>query len=227
MGSSVSTTAKDTNPNLILVGDQRPRGKRSGEINMHSPDPALFDQTFTADIIASCFLHADEIQERLTRSPARHILMGEYRSCTYAALMFRGLYPDQMGKPCQDSYVINEALFPGRDEYTAHWFMIFDGHGPDGHECAWYCRDNMEHVADQILEREPRISIPDLLVQTNETVDRNLHKNFHIPSDDSGSTAVSVLAIESTLYCSNVGDSRCILGVRNPAGKVGVAVLGR
>ncbi|EGB05772.1 hypothetical protein AURANDRAFT_54478 [Aureococcus anophagefferens] len=78
----------------------------------------------------------------------------------------------------------------------------------------------MEHVADQILEREPRISIPDLLVQTNETVDRNLHKNFHIPSDDSGSTAVSVLAIGSTLYCSNVGDSRCILGVRNPAGKV-------
>ena len=34
-------------------------------------------------------------------------------------------------------YVINEALFPGR-ESSAHWFMVFDGHGPEGHECAWY-----------------------------------------------------------------------------------------
>ena len=190
-------------------------------MNLNPPASASFDHTFTADVIASCFLDACEIQSRLTKSPARHILMGK-RSCTYAALMFRGLYPDQMGKPCQDSYVINEALF---SDQAAHWFMVFDGHGPNGHDCAQYCRDNMEHVADQIMEQEPLISIPDLLIQTNEAVNEQLHSNFHIPSDDSGSTAVSILVIATTLYCSNVGDSRCILGVRSPQGVVDLPCL--
>lgn len=220
MGASVSIAqATGRTP-----GDHHLRGMSRNKSKLHPSDLKLFDQTFTADVIASCFLDADEIRSRLTKSPSRNILLGEKHSCTYAALMFRGLYPDQMGKPCQDSYIINETLFPDRRQ-TANWFMIFDGHGPEGHECAWYCRDNMERVAAQILEREPLISIPDLLIQTNEIVNRNLHSSFHIPSNDSGSTAVSVLAVGTTLYCSNVGDSRCILGVRNSLGKVGIAVF--
>jgi len=217
MGASVSTALEKEAPSSA-IGDRRPRGKRHSEVHLHPSDQELFDQTFTADAISSCFLGAGEIRGRLTKSPARHIFMSADRSCTYAALMFRGLYPDQMQKPCQDSYVINEALFSGREK-TAHWFMIFDGHGSSGHECAWYCRDNMEHVADKILEQEPLISIPDLLVKTNETMNEQLHSNFQIHSEDSGSTAVSVLTVDTTLYCSNVGDSRSILGVRNSQGK--------
>ena len=78
----------------------------------------------------------------------------------------------------------------------------------------------MEQVAEGFLEETPELAVPELLKVTNETVNANLHGNQLVPSEDSGTTAVSVLAIDATLYCSNVGDSRCVLGRKAPDGSV-------
>ncbi|KAJ1459095.1 phosphatase 2C-like domain-containing protein [Pelagophyceae sp. CCMP2097] len=131
--------------------------------------------------------------------------------------MFRGLYPDQLTKPCQDSYAIHDNVFPDRVQ-SALWFMVFDGHGPDGHECAWYARDNLEIAASEIYSNKPHMQVEALLKEANETVNRNMHACKAVPSVDSGTTAVSILSMGETLYCSNAGDSRCILGKRQATG---------
>ena len=47
-----------------------------------------------------------------------------------------------------------------------------------------------------------------------------------VDTSESGTTAVSLLVLGSTLYCSNVGDSRCILGRRDArTGRVAPAPL--
>lgn len=179
-------------------------------------DVALLSSTFTSAVVNSSFLSIEEIALRLTRTPTRETRLGA-RPCRYAALMMRGLYPDHMTKPCQDAYVIHEADLGSSD---MHWFQVFDGHGPDGHKCAWYCRDHMKQVANTVWEADTSVACDKLLVKTNETLNSNLHATVEVPSRDSGTTAVSILAVGSTLYCSNVGDSRCIIGVRGANGKV-------
>ena len=50
-------------------------------------------------------------------------------------------------------------------------------------------------------------------MQASVATNRALHKST-VESRDSGTTAVSLLVNDGVLYCSNVGDSRCVLGRR-------------
>lgn len=119
-----------------------------------------------------------------------------------------------MNKPCQDAYVIHDTALPGIEE-RVHWFQVFDGHGPDGHTCAWYCRDHLDGVTKEIARKHEGMNVKELLTKAHEETNASLHNSDAAQSKDSGTTAVSVCVVGSTLYCSNVGDSRCILGVRD------------
>jgi hypothetical protein len=56
----------------------------------------------------------------------------------YAWVSQRGYYPDSLTKPNQDSYTILPELAANRA-----FFAVYDGHGRDGHDCAYYCRDHV------------------------------------------------------------------------------------
>lgn len=54
----------------------------------------------------------------------------------------RGYDPEELDKPCQDSYLFCESLFTinGKEE-KGIFAGVFDGHGEYGKECSILCRD--------------------------------------------------------------------------------------
>ena len=43
-------------------------------------------------------------------------------------------------KDNQDSYIICPQIGTDKDQA---FFAVYDGHGKDGHECAWFARDHV------------------------------------------------------------------------------------
>ncbi|EDR27492.1 protein phosphatase 2C, putative [Entamoeba dispar SAW760] len=108
-------------------------------------------------------------------------------------------------------------------------FAIFDGHGGD--QVAEYCRI---HYLEIMLSTQSfkEKNYQNALIETNYLIDTQLRdettnielKNLgcieskiniglygHLVANGIGCTAIVVLIINNTIYCSNVGDSRCIL----------------
>ena len=165
-------------------------------------DDALFNAAFTNKVLNSCYLDTHEIRQRLTPSDGKLSCKCGTYSARYGSLVFRGLYADEPTKPCQDRY--------GKVETTnGPWFLVLDGHGPNGHACAQFCLEELP----QKFEEAQADTVEERLVQASVTTNRALHKS-KVESRDSGTTAVSLLVNDGVLYCSNVGDSRCVLGRR-------------
>jgi serine/threonine protein phosphatase PrpC len=164
-------------------------------------DNALFNAAFTNKVLNSCYLDTHEIRQRLTTCDAKlSCECGAYRA-RYGSLVFRGLYADEPTKPCQDRYGMVEVD-------GCPWFLVLDGHGPHGHACAQFCLEELPRSFD-----EAQGTVEERLVEASVKTNRALHKST-VESRDSGTTAVSLLVNDGVLYCSNVGDSRCILGRR-------------
>lgn len=120
----------------------------------------------------------------------------------------RGVYPRRLAKPCQDFFGVTEAA-------EATWFSVCDGHGSRGHECAEFARDQVERVAAELLRQAPDLAVDVLMTRALEATNALMHEE--LATAESGTTCVSLLALGTTLYCANVGDSRCILGTRDRA----------
>ena len=162
-------------------------------------DDALFDAAFTNKVLNACYLDTREIKQRLTTCDAQlRCDCGTY-SARYGSLVFRGLYADEPAKPCQDRYGYVETN-------GCPWFLVCDGHGPNGHACAQFCLEELPRSFE-----EAQGSVEERLIQASVKTNRALHKS-KTESRDSGTTCVSLLVNDGVLYCSNVGDSRCILG---------------
>ena len=86
--------------------------------------------------------------------------------------------------------------------------LVLDGHGPRGHACAQFCVDALPRSFE-----EAQGTVEERLVEASVKTNSALHKST-VESRDSGTTAVSLLVNDGVLYCSNVGDSRCVLGRR-------------
>ena len=165
-------------------------------------DAALFDAAFTNKVLNSCYLDTREIRQRLTTCDAKLRCVSGAYSARYGSLVFRGLYADEPTKPCQDRY--------GKVEVDGcPWFLVLDGHGPHGHACAQFCLEELPRS----FEEAQGSSVEERLVQACVGTNRALHKS-KVESRDSGTTCVSLLVEDGVLYCSNVGDSRCVLGRR-------------
>jgi len=165
-------------------------------------DDALFDAAFTNKVLNSCYLDTREIKQRLTPSQAQLRCVSGAYSARYGSLVFRGLYADEPTKPCQDRYGMVEVD-------GCPWFLVLDGHGPNGHACAQFCLEELPRS----FEEAQGSTVEERLVEASVKTNRALHKS-KTESRDSGTTAVSLLVKDGTLYCSNVGDSRCVLGHR-------------
>jgi serine/threonine protein phosphatase PrpC len=164
-------------------------------------DAALFNAAFTNKVLNACYLDTREIRQRLTSCEAKLRCVSGAYGARYGSLVFRGLYADEPTKPCQDRYGMVEVD-------GCPWFLILDGHGPHGHDCAQFCLEELPRSFD-----EAQGSVEERLVEASVKTNRALHKS-QVESRDSGTTCVSLLVEDGLLYCSNVGDSRCILGRR-------------
>ena len=164
-------------------------------------DDALFNAAFTNKVLNSCYLDTREIRQRLTTCDAKLSCECGAYSARYGSLVFRGLYADEPTKPCQDRYGMVETN-------GDPWFLILDGHGPNGHACAQFCLEELPRSFE-----DAQGSVEEHLTQASVSTNRALHKS-KVESRDSGTTCVSLLVDGGVLYCSNVGDSRCVLGRR-------------
>jgi len=97
------------------------------------------------------------------------------------------------------------------------FFGIYDGHGGEG--CSEYLRDNLhklicnnEHFPDNIPE-----AIKLGISKAEEDFINNyaLSENKEEIIDKSGSCAIIILIVDTNIYISNVGDSRCLLSMNN------------
>ena len=175
--------------------------KKKAAIIDDADDDALFTAAFTNKVLNACYLDTREIRQRLTPSAAKLRCVSGAYSARYGSLVFRGLYADEPAKPCQDRY--------GYVETNGDpWFLVLDGHGPNGHACAQFCLEALPRSFE-----EAQGDIEERLVQASVKTNAALHKS-KVESRDSGTTAVCLLVKDGVLYCSNVGDSRCVLGRR-------------
>ena len=96
----------------------------------------------------------------------------------------------------------------------ASYFSVFDGHG--GNKCAEFLRDNLLKLICENdyfpndIEKAIKFgfSEADKLFLENATKDGEL-------IDNSGSCGLLLLIIDNKIYIANVGDSRCIISMKN------------
>lgn len=109
----------------------------------------------------------------------------------------------------EDIILVNENF---NNNPKTHLFGIFDGHGSD--KSAIYCKENFPKHLDKLLSAKHSKFDPN-----RATIEENFAKAFKDIDDeiekmdytDFGNTATIVYISDKTLYCANVGDSKCIL----------------
>lgn len=92
-----------------------------------------------------------------------------------------------------------------------HLFSIFDGHGGD--KCSKYLMNNFDKILfsqKNLITQSPKALKNTYLFLENKFKEINKPKNLLVSIEKSGSCALSLLNIEKTIYCANVGDSRAL-----------------
>ena len=97
------------------------------------------------------------------------------------------------------------------------FFGIYDGHGGEG--CSEYLRDNLHKLicSNEYFPENIPEAIKFGISKAEEDFINNyaLAKNKEEIIDKSGSCAIIILIVDTNIYISNVGDSRCLLSMNN------------
>ena len=95
------------------------------------------------------------------------------------------------------------------------FFGVFDGHG--GSKCADYLKDNLLSKIVQNIHF-PK-DIKNAIKKGFEISEKEFLENYAVEDgkiiDNSGSCALILLIINETLYVANLGDSRCVISLKN------------
>jgi serine/threonine protein phosphatase PrpC/CRP-like cAMP-binding protein len=155
-----------------------------------------------------------EIQSRIESSSQTQLLEIDGVKLRYAFMSQRGYYPEAPDKDNQDAYVVIPQF--GADKENQAFFGVFDGHGKDGHYCARYARDNLPRAIADKFAKIPSgnfnsKSIKQALSIAHNTTNDAMHADATFDDSLSGTTSISVLFRERTMYISNVGDSRAVI----------------
>ena len=122
-----------------------------------------------------------------------------------------GKSPDIPNKVNQDSYIIIEN-FAGVP--NCYLFGVCDGHGHYGKEISSFIKDRFP----EILSRHPGLlnNPKQALEYSFETLQSEILRN-KFDTSFSGSTLIIVLMLENRVLCANVGDSRAVMGRKEPS----------
>ena len=125
----------------------------------------------------------------------------------------RGYYPFEPEKPNQDASKSQVGI---AHEAGLHWFSVFDGHGPEGHQCSDFATENIPRIF--VSEVSGGRDVKTALERAHLTTHHNLLTSTTIDCSQSGTTAVTLLLEKNNCFISNVGNSACILGSRSATG---------
>jgi serine/threonine protein phosphatase PrpC len=100
---------------------------------------------------------------------------------------------------------------------------VMDGHGENGDGVAIYMKRNFP---DKLFNHPSfATDIEKAITDALDACENELLKKTKIDCEFSGTTFVCAVVRDGLVTCANVGDSRCIVGVKGPDGKLaGVAV---
>ena len=170
--------------------------------------------------------------KKINEKPGAFISHSEAKIITNFAFKTRaGALPGNVVKTNQDSYIVHTNFCQMRE---AAFYAICDGHGVNGHLVSGFVKEVLPSFQIKIykinvqiftkienLEREYKSRNSDLKRTFLEAFDRT-YKELDSTSIDinfSGTTTVSLLLLNKSLYSANVGDSRAILISCNKQGE--------
>ncbi|KAL8158774.1 hypothetical protein V2J09_000311 [Rumex salicifolius] len=208
------------------VKEQR-RNVKAAENNVFSPDGSDGQEGEIRDQLGQLSLGRDPEAgiRRLARVSAQFlppegsrtvkIPSGNYE-LRYSFLSQRGYYPDALDKANQDSFCIHTPFGTNGND---HLFGVFDGHGEYGAQCSQFVK---RRLCENLLRNghfhtDPIEACHEAFVATNTQLNAD-----NLDDSMSGTTAVTVLVRDRTIYVANAGDSRAVIAQRK--GKDIVAV---
>ena len=167
-------------------------------------------------------LSKSEIQQRIDAASENKIVVHADLKIQYAWVSQRGYYPDELDKDNQDSYTILPTVTKKKTDKNGvvqnnktdlAYFGVYDGHGKAGHLCSWYVRDNLPKQVFTRLAKSKKTSeaIQQCIWEGHNATNKMLHDDPKVDDTLSGTTSISVILCNRTLYVSNVGDSRAII----------------
>lgn len=197
---------------------------RAAEIGVFSPATSNGDDEEARDQSSHLRDHEAGIS-RLSRVSAQFlppngsrtvkVPMGNYE-LRYSFLSQRGFYPDALDKANQDSFCIHTPFGTNPND---HFFGVFDGHGEYGAQCSQFVK---QKLCENLL-RNSRFHM-DAVEACHAAF---LKTNSELHDDDiddsmSGTTAITILVRDRTIYVANSGDSRAVIAERRGADVVAV-----
>ena len=188
------------------------------------------------------FQPKEEVAKRLEIQDTRTIKLGDGISITFAAASQAGYYPSDRKKANQDAFIagdiVHEAkrksMLPKKAKGEGALFAVFDGHGPNGHECA---RSAVESIRTQFVENvldesnttrgtlDESANVSDFFSSSYQSASTKLETGSNGIASHSGTTATSLFVTNNYLHTANVGDSRCLLVKNDKDGKTSVTAL--
>jgi protein phosphatase 2C family protein 2/3 len=124
---------------------------------------------------------------------------------SFAACTNKGLIRDYN----EDRVSIVPRIKINKKDRSVSYFGLFDGHGGAG--CADFVAENLHNYLFSALRTT--FDIPKALESSSSTLEKAFFTNiFQKTFDNSGSCACSLVFCGNTLFVSNLGDSRALLG---------------
>lgn len=95
-------------------------------------------------------------------------------------------------------------------------FSYSDGHGVNGHDVSEFLRERLAKNMESTFKKEKLgpnstnldLFLKEIFIRTNQDVKKEVMSSVKF----SGSTCISVIYTDKKLICSNIGDSRAVMG---------------
>lgn len=143
-------------------------------------------------------------------------------SFLYSSRTKKGVFSSIPKKFNQDNFIAHPNF--SIDE-PSHLFSVCDGHGENGHLVSYFIKENFPSKIVVLKKIKSKIEIFRNKLKTNKTIISTLHESISelesnliessIDIELSGSTMIVIYIKNNTIYVSNIGDSRAILGRQN------------
>jgi protein phosphatase 1L len=104
-----------------------------------------------------------------------------------------------------EDFILVKNIFLNTQNYNLSLFGIFDGHG--GAHVAEYLKNNFPEVLAKIITENPNKDYSEIINIAIQTIDKDLEKLDNVK--ECGSTGTIVLIDNDSIFCANVGDSKC------------------
>ena len=152
------------------------------------------------------FLSSDKIASRRDVSGEDSFFTKSGIRIRWASATQSGYYADHQDKPNQD----RKTCRIGMTKEDINWFGVYDGNGPNGHDCSEFARKEIaKEFGRRIASGLP--VLPSLKGAYNNVHER-LIETKSIETDISGTTSTTLLLMDNECLVANVGDSPAILG---------------